>query len=1612
MPVPTVDQMAQPAPLNERAFRLFSYLRELTALNLARVTDLMAYDNVVWLTDLPQNDSCVSILRGQIADAEVSDWIEIKKRPEPKIPQQPPQACNGWYSPGQVKNSATEPKLYERVQAQPAATGSTEHGEYIELRDCPSVGRAWATYLEAYWKPWAETHKLWKKHHDFYSSFFTIEQQAKRLGEAYELLVGIGLLTWITPGGEKIRRHLVTARALLSFDAQSGTITLRAAAEGPRIALEYDMLDPDSRPGPTEIKACEQLVSSCGDDLWATRQKAALRSWVNAMSDRGTYADSLTQPDSFTSFPAVSFAPALILRKRTRRSLVTLLQNIAGRLKEMEPTQIPFGVRRLCEIVGESQAPLDSEIHPTSGGATTLKGEAEIFFPLPSNEEQREIVERLRGNRGVLVQGPPGTGKSLTIANLICHLLAEGKRILVTSQTERALKVLQGKLPAELQALCVTVLGADETALRNMEKSVLGINDRQTNWEPKKNAESIARLELELRNTRQSKATAEARLLQLRAIEFQTFSVAGGKYQGTAAAISRELESQKAQLGWISDEVPDTCEQPVSEDEARMLHATLIALPPNRRRECSQATTIPTSIPTISHFMEFLRRERDALEHLGDFGALDGSNSRRVLLTWTTADRQTLRALIERLRNEMARIRQTAPQWTEIAANESLVGRSKAWMDLLNAMERDASKMEGKVQSACDRELHLPSKDRQVIRGDAQCLLDHLKSGKGLGWGIFRAKVVRDSFYLIREARVNGRLCDNPSVLEELVEHLHVERTVDVLWAHCAPHSPRLEGTLRAQISELEQFIENLRLVHNLLEIQGEIRRHLKSRARIPEPPWQDDAALETLLREIDAAEADHLLNEARAAFGAATHQLEIVAVTPNAHSSVRAMLAAIRDRSADSFAKEMEATEALLQDREKWDRAAKVSARLRKIAPILAGALETDPNAPHWSKRLEDFDDAWSFAQASSWLATFIGGIDAASAETEVRRCEKKIADSLESLAAHHSWRHCLNRLTEGQRQHMIAWKDAIKRIGKGTGVRAPIHRQNAREHMEECRAAIPAWIMPFYRVAETVGDSPEPYDVVIVDESSQSGPEACMLMYLAKRCIIVGDDKQISPEAVGIERAQVDQLSEQYLFDNDHRDSFGAESSLFSQAQIRFGGRIRLREHFRCMPEIIRFSNDLCYQDEPLLPLRQYAANRLEPIVVRHVPMGMRSGGSSKITNDVEAAALVDALVQCIMNPAYAGKTMGVISLLGEAQAQRIREMVVTRVEPRVIEERELTFGDAYAFQGDERDIIFLSMVAAPNAANAALTNSKAEQRFNVAASRARDQIWLFHSIMPADLNTADVRYRLLSYYLNPEAPSAFDPDWSKCDSKFEETVGKIVHERGYRIIPQFEPFGKGGKRLDFVVEGVQARLAIECDGDEYHSSPEDIHNDLVRQRQLERCGWTFWRLRQSEFHWDRIKSLEPLWRRLDDLKIKPRKPRDEPVDEAMNSPTAKPATIDPVNVVQPKTQIAVLSLATASSNPACSRGASVRDAVAARQTEVSFRRKPELEPLEGFLLEMLTVPKRLETDALTIDAIRSLGLGSDGRRKIDSALRNLESKGLVRLGVNYVATRVDRR
>ena len=86
------------------------------------------------------------------------------------------------------------------------------------------------------------------------------------------------------------------------------------------------------------------------------------------------------------------------------------------------------------------------------------------------------------------------------------------------------------------------------------------------------------------------------------------------------------------------------------------------------------------------------------------------------------------------------------------------------------------------------------------------------------------------------------------------------------------------------------------------------------------------------------------------------------------------------------------------------------------------------------------------------------------------------------------------------------------------------------------------------------------------------------------------------------------------------------------------------------------------------------------------------------------------------------------------------------------------------------------------------------------------------------------------------------------------------------GLKAIPQFRV---AEYRIDLVVEGIKARLAVECDGDQWHG-PEEYERDQWRQRVLERAGWRFWRIRGSTFYRDPEQAMEPLWQILEEMSI----------------------------------------------------------------------------------------------------------------------------------------------
>ena len=226
---------------------------------------------------------------------------------------------------------------------------------------------------------------------------------------------------------------------------------------------------------------------------------------------------------------------------------------------------------------------------------------------------------------------------------------------------------------------------------------------------------------------------------------------------------------------------------------------------------------------------------------------------------------------------------------------------------------------------------------------------------------------------------------------------------------------------------------------------------------------------------------------------------------------------------------------------------------------------------------------------------------------------------------------------------------------------------------------------------------------------------------------------------------------------------------------------------------------------------------------------------------------------------------------------QVRHIQNLVDGEIEAPVRERHRIRVGTAEQFQGDERDVVLLSMVIDGDHTRM-IGGRDAARRLNVAASRARDQMWLFTSVTADRLRSEDLRHSLLTYMQSPPVLQGTSPrledvsEDERCapfDSLFEQRVFRRIRARGYHVVPQWRV---GNKRIDLVVVGRSGRLAVECDGSPYHSTPEQLRQDFERERELRRAGWQFFRIRSSDFELSPETALEGLWKRLDDLGIQP--------------------------------------------------------------------------------------------------------------------------------------------
>lgn len=1480
----SAEHQADTDPLLRKAINLFTFLGRTQQLLVRPVRNVSGFDKVMWFGDLPDHEAIWSAHRTAALEADVPLLTvdRVGKLDPPSVPS----VLVEWVD-GKIDDVTAEPvvrsEIYRADVAEPGTDGYDVDRHRVLLENAPEVTEAFESWL-ADWRLWAERERRDTAARDAYKELFAVQLASTDHSEEFELVLGVGCLTWRPEGHEQVLRHIATAPIAVSLDENTGRLTVTQVPSPETVSIELEMLDPAIIPSPTKIEDIREAAGGYGGHLLDQPEIGAIcRRLIHRLDADGGYDEEAEAAPSGTQ-PRGHFAPAIILRKRTNRGMVQIYEQIVSQIQTTG--EIPTGV---LPLIDPDRQPV-SVRESVEGAVVTI--DDEDFLPLPVNETQRRIIERVDSTAQTVVQGPPGTGKTHTAAALVSHLLAQGKRVLITAHTDRALKEVRAKLPREIQSLAVAVIGQSRSDMADLRTAVDNISRRADDFDLAASRRSITRHTEKIEQLRRQRADTQKRLLAIRRQEVEQRT--DGPAQGTLAAIAYQHLQDEPHYEWIRQfEVdPAGAGTSVSTADIQMWRSLLLdGDVADNEAEATLALPDAGWLPSPQDFAAQVVAEREAGARKDAFGDLLGHESFAFVHSLNSALRNELQERVSRLAERASTLERREEVWMNEALHDVRSGRQQSWVarsTQVKGLAAAAAKLIRRIGPTTT--ITVADADLGTHQQVARSLLDHLESGGAikvlptgqLKIGAFTSKTVKLAEPFFTAVKVNDLPAVTKEQLSAFVDWVDASRTIlamDQAWpvSVVIPDEDTYDEKVQWHLTEVAQLDKVLALGDQL-----EVERQWFQHNNLPVPDWNK---LEDIRRYAVLVEAATATDDAIAA----ASPIETVAAYLTAQSQqpappaiTKELLGAVRNRQVDTYANAYGRLQHLIAVKKAVGDRERIRWQLDLSAPKLAIAIADDPAAPDWENRLAGYEQAWHWEMTGRWILAQ-DSEDANALKVGLNSIEQQIRNEVEHLAAERAWGHAVapDRITGSARANLTQYAQLVSRLGKGTGKYAARQRAAIAEAMDRCRPSVPVWIMPLYRIAEQVRVEPDLYDVVIVDEASQAGLEAAFLQYLAPKVVVIGDDKQVSPSAVGVDQQQLRDLAAMYLSDDIYKESWlDPKRSYFDEANMRFGGRITLTEHRRCVPEIIGFSNRIAYEPEGirLVPVRQFGAERLEPIKVAYLPEGYESPNK---TNLVEAEAIVEQIVKCLQEPHYDGATFGVVSLLGAEQARLIEHKLLDAVSPEDWAARELRCGDATAFQGSERDVMFLSMVKAPDTDRrlSALTADTYVQRFNVAASRAKDQMWVYHS-MPREAltNSADMRFQLLDYCYGVanrtsagvgELPSAVPEDVrvAPFDSLFEQRVFNRIVDRGFTVTPQVEAMGY---MIDMVITGAKGRLAIECDGDFWHG-PDKYDDDMARQRELERCGWEFFRIRESMFYADMPGTLKALWDTLDELDIR---------------------------------------------------------------------------------------------------------------------------------------------
>ena len=1086
-------------------------------------------------------------------------------------------------------------------------------------------------------------------------------------------------------------------------------------------------------------------------------------------------------------------------------------------------------------------------------------------------------------HRAVVVQGPPGTGKTHTIANLLGHFLAEGKNVLITSQTKKALDVLKEKIPTDIQDLCISMLDDDSSDLGNSVESI---------------SEKLGYLNLEtLKNEYEEIENQRNELKEdIKNIKRKIFNI---KYQESHPIIYNNesitlreagefLRKNQRELDRIPGIVSSGVTCPINNENLTFLKSGYKkSVSKEEEKEIELGLNKLSDFWTLEEFKEMLENKREIMSRLD---LLLKNKKYHINDNLFYVDDKMLIDL-DKFKNYSG-IDKIIPEdlksiedWKKdvcIAGTENS-GDRKIWLEFI----KDIRRLYDLTNMTKDQLFKKEVVYKDIDVSTAKKLIIGLKKGIERPGFFFKHRLRKARKQISDKVTINNRILEtlyDCNVALEYTTLIELKENTKNTWNILMTGNSLLENSNNKNLyKQLYSYADQMEYLLNWYDREKKTFLHKIENAGFEKlninktegnPIYVDEVnqifdfipSLEELIaigkialeyREVDIKRSEYLV------------KIENI-IKENSHLG-REIKNAILNENIDKYSETLEKLRVLSEKEVLYKKYKDLLHSVKAVANSWGEELENGL----FNEKIENIYNVWRYKQISQKLKEL--------AEKPYFNLQADILEKTEELkkltidlVTKKAWYNIIKFLEEKDNlaisQALKGWKQTVQKIGKGTGKNTNIHKKNAKEKMLLCQKVVPAWIMPLNKVFDTLNPVENKFDIVIIDEASQSDISSLILLYMAKKIIIVGDDKQVSPSDVGVNIDKINMFRRKYIkgkVAND--DLYGIRASLYSIVSTTFQP-ISLREHFRSVPEIIGYSNKTSY-DNQILPLRDSNSSILKPAIIDYKVNGKRDE-KSKI-NRVEAETIVSLIEACLAMKEYKNSTFGVISLLGDEQAELIQDLIVKRIPATEIENHKILCGNSASFQGDERDIMFISLVdSSEENKSLRLVGEGVEgairKRYNVAISRAKDQLWIVHSIDKNNLKEGDLRKELFEY-IDSLKENVFDKTAIEniTASDFENEVARHLLEKNYTIKQKWRV---GSYDIDMVAIYDDKKIAIECDGKTLNHTEEEVIANLEEQEILERCGWEFIRVRASEYFRNPEKAIKDLIIQLDDKGVYP--------------------------------------------------------------------------------------------------------------------------------------------